>query len=120
MQHSSMLLKKRKRDGNGKVISNEAADSDATYTPKRGVKHHGYATDRAGIIKDIRTTTAKVHDSQMIDALTQDEEKAIFADSGYMSKECKRFLRTKGIFARIIERRVRGQSTLRQKQFAFL
>ena len=111
---------KRKRDRNGKVVSNEAADTDATYTSKRGVKHHGYkmhiATDRAGIIKDIRTTTAKVHDSQMIDELTQDEEKAIFADSGYMSQERKRSLRAKGIFAGIIERRVRGQSTLRQKQ----
>jgi transposase, IS5 family len=111
---------KRKKDEQGKVISNEAADSDATYTSKRGVKHHGYklhiATDRAGIIKDIKTTTAKVHDSQMIDELTKDENKAIFADSGYMSKDRKRSLRAKGIFAGIIERRVRGQSELRAKQ----
>lgn len=111
---------KRKRDENGKVISNKAADADATYTSKRGVKHHGYkmhiATDTAGVIKDIRTTTAKVHDSQIIDELTEDETKAIFADSGYMSKERKRFLRKKGVFAGIIERRVRGQSTLRSKQ----
>lgn len=111
---------KRKKDENGKVISNEAADSDATYTSKRGVKHHGYkmhiATDRAGVIKDIRTTTAKVHDSQMIDELTEDETKAIFADSGYMSRERKRSLREKGIYTGIIERRVRGQSELRAKQ----
>ena len=90
---------KRKKDENGNVISNEPADKDATYTSKRGVKHHGYklhiATDRAGVIKDIRTTTAKVHDSQMIDELIEDESKAVFADSGYMSKERKRFLRGK-------------------------
>lgn len=111
---------KRKRNEHGKVISNKAADSDATYTSKRGVKHHGYklhvATDRAGIIKDIRTTTAKVHDSQMIDELTENETKAIFADSGYMSQERKRLLRSKGVFGGIIERRVRGQSKLRAKQ----
>lgn len=111
---------KRKRDENGKVISNEASDSDATYTSKRGVKHHGYkvhiATDTAGVIKEIRTTTAKVHDSQMIDELIEDETKAVFADSGYMSKERKRALRAKGIFGGIIERRVRGQSELRAKQ----
>ncbi len=111
---------KRKKDENGNVISNEPADKDATYTSKRGVKHHGYklhiATDRAGAIKDIRTTTAKVHDSQMIDELIEDESKAVFADSGYMSKERKRSLRAKGIFAGIIERRVRGQATLRAKQ----
>lgn len=111
---------KRKKDENGNVISNEPADKDATYTSKRGVKHHGYklhiATDRAGVIKDIRTTTAKVHDSQMIDELIEDGSKAVFADSGYMSKERKRSLRAKGIFAGIIERRVRGQATLRAKQ----
>ena len=107
---------KRKKDTNGKVISNEAADKDATYTSKRGVKHHGYkmhiATDTKGIIKDIQTTTAKVHDSQLIDTLTKDETKAIFADSGYMSKERKRLLRSKGIFNGVIERRVRGQKEL--------
>lgn len=111
---------KRKRDENGKVISNKAADSDATYTSKRGVKHHGYkvhiATDTSGVIKEIRTTTAKVHDSQMIDELIENETKAVFADSGYMSKERKRSLRSKGVFAGIIERRVRGQSELRAKQ----
>jgi IS5 family transposase len=111
---------KRKRDGNAKVISNEAADSDASYTSKRGVKHHGYkvhiATDTAGVIKAIRTTTAKVHDSQIIDELIHDEKKAVFADSGYMSQERKRTLRSKGIFNGIIERRVRGQSALRAKQ----
>lgn len=111
---------KRKKDEKGKVLSNKAADSDASYTSKRGVKHHGYkmhiATDRAGVITDLRTTTAKVHDSKMIDALIQKESKAIFADSGYMGKERKRSLRDKGVFAGIIERRVRGQSKLRAKQ----
>jgi len=111
---------KRKKDDDGKVISNKAADSDASYVSKRGVKHHGYkihiATDTAGVIKDIKTTTAKVHDSKMIDELTKDETKAVFADSGYMSQERKRLLRTKGIFGGIIERRVRGQSKLRSKQ----
>ena len=111
---------KRKKDEYGNVISNEAHDTDATYTSKRGVKHHGYkmhiATDRAGLVTEVKTTTAKVHDSQMIDALTQNETKAIFADSGYMSKERKRLLRSKGIFNGVIERRVRGQKELSAKQ----
>ncbi|MBD3794293.1 MAG: transposase [Campylobacterales bacterium] len=70
------------------------------------------ATDTAGVIKEIRTTTAKVHDSQMIDELTGYETKAVFADSGYMSQDRKRSLRVKMILAGIIERRVRGQSNL--------
>ena len=111
---------KRKKDDNGKTVSNEAYDKEATYTSKRGQKYHGHkmhiATDRNGIIKEVIATTAKVHDSTQFDELTKDEEKAIFADSGYMSKERKRELRKRGIFNGIIERRVKGQSKLRAKQ----
>ena len=74
------------------------------------------ATDTNGIIKDVVATTASSHDSTQFDKLTKNESKAIFADSGYMSKERKRDLRTKGIFGGIVERRVRGQLKLREKQ----
>ena len=111
---------KRKKDNNGKVVSNKAHDKDATYTSKRGRKHHGLkmhiATDTNGIIKKVIATTASTHDSTQFDALTEDEDKAIFADSGYMQKARKIALRAKGVFAGIVERRVRGQSKLRPKQ----
>jgi IS5 family transposase len=111
---------KRKKDSTGKTISNKANDKDASYTSKRGRKHHGYkvhiATDTNSIIKDVITTTAKTHDSTQFDKLTKDETKAIFADSGYMSQARKRDLRAKGIFNGITERRVRGQYKLRPKQ----
>ena len=111
---------KRKKDDKGKTISNKAHDKEATYTSKRGQKHHGHkmhiATDTNGVIKKVIATTASTHDSTQFDALTKDEEKAIFADSGYMSKERKKDLRKKGIFNGIVERRVRGQSKLRAKQ----
>lgn len=111
---------KKKKDSHGKTISNEACDTEASYTSKRGQKHHGHkmhiATDTNGVIKKVIATTAKTHDSTQFDALTQDEDKAIFADSGYMSKERKQALRAKGIFNGIVERRVRGQSKLRAKQ----
>jgi len=111
---------KRKRDENGKTVSNVAYDKEATYTSKRGQKHHGHkmhiATDTNGVIKKVIATTAKTHDSTQFDALTEGEEKAIFADSGYMSQERKKRLRKEGIFNGIVERRVRGQSKLRPKQ----
>jgi len=111
---------KKKRDAKGKIISNKAHDNEATYTSKRGQKYHGHkmhiSTDTNGVIKRVIATTAKTHDSTQFDALTKDETKAIFADSGYMSKERKRKLREKGIFNGIIERRVRGQSKLSTKQ----
>lgn len=111
---------KKRKDDKGNVISNEAYDKEASYTSKRGHKHHGHkmhiATDTNGIIKDIKATTASTHDTTQFDSLTKDESKAVFADSGYMSQQRKRDLRVKGIFGGIVERRVRGQSKLRDKQ----
>ena len=43
---------KRKKDDNGKTISNKANDEDASYTSKRGRKHHGY---KIHIATDTRT-----------------------------------------------------------------
>jgi IS5 family transposase len=111
---------KRKKDKEGKVISNKAADNDATYTSKRGRKYHGFkihiASDVNGMIKEVITTTAKESDIKQLDKLTENEKSFVFADSGYMSKEKKKSLRKKGIFGGIIERRVRGQEKLRSKQ----
>lgn len=111
---------KRKKDDKGNVISNKAHDKEATYTSKRRQKYHGHkmhiATDTNGVIKKVIATTASTHDSTQFDTLTEDEAKAVFADSGYMSKKRKVKLRKKGIFNGIVERRVRGQSKLRAKQ----
>ena len=111
---------KRKKDKEGRVISNKAADNDATYTSKRGRKYHGFkihiASDVNGMIKEVITTTAKESDIKQLDKLTENEKGFVFADSGYMSKEKKKSLRKKGIFGGIIERRVRGQKKLRTKQ----
>ena len=102
------------------MICNEAYDKESSYTSKRGQRYHGLkmhiATDTNGVIKDVIATTASTHDSTQFEALSKDEKKAVFADSGYMSQKRKRDLRTKGIFGGIIEPRVRGQSQLRAKQ----
>ena len=111
---------KRKRDAQGKVIANQAADSDASYTSKRGQKYHGFkmhiASDKNGMIKAVDTTTAKDADIHSLDHLTKEEKAYIVADSAYMSKKNKRAFRQKGIVNGIIERRVRGQSKLKAKQ----
>ena len=111
---------KKKKNHNGKTISNKAHDSEASYVSKRGHKHHGLkmhiATDRRGIIKKVIATTAKAHDSTEFDNLTVGENNAVFGDSGYMSKDRKKNLRHNGVFVGIIERRVKNQSKLRTKQ----
>jgi IS5 family transposase len=111
---------KRKRDSDGKVVANEAADPDASYTAKRGKKYHGYklhmAADRNGMIKAVCTTTAKEADIRQLGHLTEGEEAYIVADSAYMSRAVKQVCRAKKVVYGIIERRVRGQSVLRPKQ----
>ena len=55
-----------------------------------------FITDMSiGIIKKVIATTASTHDSTQFEKLTAGEEKAIFADSGYMPQERKKSLRKK-------------------------
>jgi IS5 family transposase len=95
-------------------------DPSASYTKKHGRIYHGYkahiATDTNGIIKDYRFDTARVHDSQHIDELIENECHSIFADSAYMDQKRKAELEGKGIFCGIIQRKVRGQKELTREQ----
>ena len=60
--------------------------------------------------------TARVHDSQHIDHLTEQERQGVYADSAYMDRARKRRLEQEGVFCGIIERRVRGQAQLTAEQ----
>ncbi len=105
-------------------------DKAASYTRKHGETRHGYkahiATDTNGMIKDYLYDTAKVHDSQHIDQLIQDELSgggggsggAVYADSAYMDKKRSSRLKDKGVHDGIVQRRVRGQDELRPEQKA--
>jgi transposase, IS5 family len=91
-------------------------DRQASYTRKHGRTYHGYkshiATDRRGVIKDYRYTTAKVHDSQMMDELIAGEQTAAYGDSAYMDERRRERLQSRGVLCGIIRRRVRGQKEL--------
>jgi len=95
-------------------------DPCATYTKKHGRTYHGYkghiATDTRGIVTDYRYDTAKVHDSQYMDELTEVETTAVYADSAYMDQERKARLEDQGVVCGIVERRVRGQKELTEQQ----
>ena len=75
---------KRKKDTDTNIISNKAADSDASYTSKRGRKYLRFkihiASDTNGMIKEVVTTTAKEADINWLDNLTKEEENFVFAD----------------------------------------
>lgn len=103
-------LGRRRDDGSS------TRDAEATYTRKHGRSYHGYkahlATDRRGLVKDYRFTTAKAHDSASFEALTRRERHAIYADSAYRSREREQSLERRGIFNGIIHGRVKGQAAL--------
>lgn len=91
-------------------------DADASFTKKHGRTHHGYkghiAMDFSKIVTGYRFTTASEHDSRRIDELTENERKAVIADSAYASEPRRAELRGRGVIDGIIYKRQRGQAEL--------
>jgi len=110
----------KRKDEHG--LQRHTHDPAATYTKNHGTLRHGYkahiATDTRGTITDFVFDTAKVHDSNHIDQLTEQEKTAVYADSAYSSAERRKRLKEQGIADHIVCKRVRGQPelTLQQKQ----
>lgn len=95
-------------------------DKAATHTKKHGRIYHGYkahvASDPNTLIRDYRLDTAKVHDINHFEALTEDEKVATFADSAYRDTQRKKRLEDRGVFYGVMHRRVRGQAELTAEQ----
>ena len=68
------------------------------------------------MITDYQVTTARVHDSKCIDELVEDEEKVVYADSVYSSKDRRDALRNRGVIDGIVYKRNRNQSELADRQ----
>jgi len=100
--------------------SQSTCDQDAGFTKKNGKTHHGYkahiACDLSGIITDYKVTPANVHDSKCIDELVEDEDKVVYADSAYSSKERRDASRERGVIDGIVYKRTRGQAELHDWQ----
>ena len=69
-------------------------DIDASWTKKRGERHYGYkdhvkADKKTKLIEKYHTTTASVHDSNVIEPLIDEEDKGqdLWLDAGYVGKE---------------------------------
>ena len=98
-------------------------DPEASFTKKHGVTHHGYkghiAADLSGIVTDYRYGTAKEHDSNYIDELTEAEMTLVVADSAYSDRARRRRLRQRGVADGICYKRNRGQEKLYDWQERF-
>lgn len=95
-------------------------DQDASFTSKHGVPHHGFkghiGADLSGIVTRIGFGTAKQHDADHFDHLTQGETKGVLADSMYSKNERREALRARGVIDGICYQRVRGQAKLHDWQ----
>ncbi|MCE2653918.1 MAG: transposase [Planctomycetaceae bacterium] len=84
-------------------------DTDASFTSKDGVPHHGYkghiGFDLSGIVTKLGFGTAAEHDSRHIDRLTADERTLVLADSAYSSQERRDALRARGVIVGIMSKR---------------
>jgi IS5 family transposase len=80
------------------------------------VPHHGYkghiGADLSGIVTRYGFGTAKQHDADHFDYLTEGEQHLVLADSMYSSKERRANLRARGIIDGICYQRRRGQEKL--------
>ena len=97
-------------------------DKAASNTRMYGRTYFGFkghiATDVRGFAKDYRFDTAATHESKHFEALTEQEQKAAWADKGYWNIERVARLTLRGVFAGIANRRVRGQAKLTPRQRA--
>jgi IS5 family transposase len=100
-------------------------DTDAKWVTHNGEDYFGYkdhvkADTKTKLISDYEVTSAEVHDSQMLNKLTnekQDGHQCFYGDSAYRSKGNQKLLKKKNITSRIHEKGYRNhQLTEKQKQ----
>lgn len=77
-------------------------DPEMSSTQKNGQWHFGMKAHigvdaRSGLVHTVRTSTAKVHDSQMLEELLHGEESFIAGDSGYANQQIKGQCRASGL-----------------------
>ena len=108
---------RKKKDGSN------TRDQEASFTKKNNRSYHGYkghiSTDTKGkFIQKCHTSTAKDHDSQHEDKVTNGNEKALFKDSAYINLKQKKQFRKEDRFYGVVERATRGHplSTKQKKR----
>jgi IS5 family transposase len=89
----------------------KAQDPEARFVRKRGharslygYKAHVAVDQGSGLVRKVITTPANVHDTHPADELVCGDERAVLADSAYMSRKRSQSLMTRGIRPRIIRR----------------
>ena len=109
--------------GSRRVDGSRTTDPCATKTFKHGRPYNGYrahiATDSNGVITDFVYDTAAESEHTHFDHLARNETAKVYADSGCRSKARVEELESRGVFAGLCHRRVKGQKELSAEQKGF-
>jgi len=89
-------------------------DCDARWTKKNNQNEYGYkdhvnSDQKTKLITKYTVTPASTHDSQAIKDIIDENDKIMYADSAYKSKEIEKYLETKNIQGKIIKRKYRNK-----------
>ena len=70
-----------------------------------GMKAHIGVDARSGLVHTAGVTTGKVHDAKVMDNLIREDDRAVFADRGYVNEKKKRAARAAGVYWGVKEQR---------------
>jgi len=95
---------------------NKAGKRDAQMSPSKkgnqwyfGMKAHIGVDARSGLVHTAGVTTGKVHDAKVMDNLIREDDRAVFADKGYVNEKKKRAARAAGVYWAVREQRKPGR-----------
>lgn len=89
-------------------------DCDARWTKKNNQAEYGYkdhvnSDQKTKIITKYSVTSASVHDSQAVEDIIDEDDKVMYADSAYSSKEIDTYLKSKNVKGKVIKRKYRNK-----------
>lgn len=89
-------------------------DPDAGFTKKRGKSHFGYklhvgVDEGSGLIRQVETSSADLHDGEAFGALVSGDEGTVYGDRAYGSRKNRDFLKAKGIGDRLMYKAARNR-----------
>ena len=95
---------------------NKAGKRDAQMSQSKkgnqwyfGMKAHIGVDARSGLVHTAGVTTGKVHDAKVMDNLIREDDRAVFADKGYVNEKKKRAARAAGVYWAVREQRKPGR-----------
>ena len=95
---------------------NKAGKRDAQMSQSKkgnqwyfGMKAHIGVDARSGLVHTAGVTTGKVHDAKVMDNLIREDDRAVFADKGYVNEKKKRAARAAGVYWAVGEQRKPGR-----------